>query len=148
MNKEYNLAVAFLQFRVAYSNLVATSKQLPKLDLSDNYPFFLLDFEEIAPAVQQWCVVHSTRLMQQLPERVDNPVCLSCKYLRSGLTKQGLCIGFEEMQCGVHPEIVFSVEGVRPYLLGKNINLSNLSADEIHLLYIKQTEEAYENKLD
>lgn len=146
MNKEYNLAVAFINFKGAYSKLVEASMAMPDLDVSENYPFYLLDFEEIENAVKQWCVVHATRLMKYLPERVDNPRCLGCKHLRAGLNPQGLCVGLAEEGCSVHPEIPYSKAAVIPYLTNNGVDTSQLGDDEIHLLYINKTEVAYERR--
>ena len=143
MSKEYEAAVAFLQLKSAYSNLVKATVDMHDLDLSDSYPFYLLDFEVIAPAVLQWCTIHSAKLMSQLPERVDNPVCITCKYFREGLASDGLCKGFHEMKCNTHPMIVYSKEAVTPYLQSLGIDISKLSIDELHLLYMKRTDEAY-----
>lgn len=144
MSKEYKLAVAFIQFKDAYSKLVDASMAMPDIDLSDNYPFYLLDFEEIENAVKQWCIVHASRLMRELPERVDNPRCLSCSYLRAGLAPTGLCVGMNEIQCGVHPTIVYSSDAVIPYLVGNGVSVANLNPEEIHLIYMNKTEAIYE----
>lgn len=144
MSKEYEAAVAFLQLKNAYSKLVQATLEMPDLDVRDSYPFFLLDFEAIAPAVLQWCTIHSAKLMAQLPERVDNPVCINCRFFREGLGSDGLCKGFNEMQCNTHPTIVYSKEAVMPYLQSLGIDISKLTIDELHLLYMKRTDEAYD----
>ena len=143
MSKEYEAAVAFLQLKSAYSNLVKATIDMHDLDLSDSYPFYLLDFEVIAPAVLQWCTIHAAKLMSQLPERVDNPVCITCEFFRAGLGSDGLCKGFAEIKSNTHPTIVYSKEAVIPYLASLGTDVSKLTIDEIHLLYMKRTDEAY-----
>lgn len=143
MSKEYRAAVAFLQLKNAYGKLVEVTQEMPDLDVSDSYPFFLLDFEVIAPAVLQWCTIHSAKLMAQLPERVDNPACINCAYFREGLGSDGLCKGFNEIQCNTHPTILYSKEAVTPYLRSDGTKVDALNDDELHLLYMKRTDEEY-----
>lgn len=138
------MAVAFIQFKAAFTKLAAASKALPDLDVSDSYPFYLLDYEEIAPAVAQWCTIHATRLLQQLPDQVDNPRCLECKFFRTGLDASGLCKGLAVTKCGVHPFMPFSIEAILPYLISKNINVANLTPGEAQIIYTSLAEEAYE----
>lgn len=144
MSKEYRMAVALLQFKSAFMALAAASKEMPDLDVSENYPFYLLDYEEIAPAVSQWCSIHAARLMQALPERVDNPACISCLYYRAGLLPSGLCKGAEKKRCHIHPTIVYSREAVTPYLLAQEVKVAELDDSSIHLLYMRKADEAYE----
>lgn len=143
-NRIYKMAVAFLQFKQAYSNLVDASLAMPDLDVSDAYPFYLLDFETIEPAVRQWCNIHSSRLMKLLPERVDNPTCLSCSFLRAGTGPDGFCKGLRETNCGVHPTILFSKEAVAPFLTSVGVDINKLDDEAMHLIYIQRSEEAYE----
>ena len=104
---EYMMATALLQFKKAYSDLCAASRKLPDLDVSENYPFYLLDFEDIEQAVIQWCNIHTNRLMEQVPDRVDNPACVGCSSFRVGLGANGLCKGGP---CNNYPFILFSRE--------------------------------------
>lgn len=60
-------AKALLVFKDAYNVLVTASKRLPDYDVSERYPFYLLDFEEIAPAVTQWCTVNASKLLLKVP---------------------------------------------------------------------------------
>lgn len=113
MNKEYNMATALLQFKKAYSNLVACSKAMPNLDVSKNYPFYLLDFEEIEPAVAQWCNVQAAALFAKVPDRVVNPACLSCAHFKERSPVK--CSS--EFKCINYPEIPFSKEAVSGILL-------------------------------
>lgn len=136
--REANLAVALLQLKGAWRKLCEASKALDEYDFSELYPFYLLDFENIEPAVVQWCTVHASKLMRSLPDKVDNPTCLDCAYFRSGLLPDGLCKGFYTMSCGVHPVIVFSVDQVMPALIKRGVSVGNLSVDDIHLLYMKE----------
>lgn len=144
--KNYNLAVALLQFKTAYKNLVNASKELPDLDVSEDYPFFILDFEDIEPAVTQWCTIHASRLMQNLPDKVDNPACLACAYYRIGVGANGQCRGLTSIWCGIFPAIGFSREAVTPTLLKYGVDTSKLSDNDLHLLYIKRADEIYAQK--
>ena len=140
----YKLAAALLQFKYTYSELVKASKEMPDYDFSVGYPFFLLDFEEIAPNVLQWCSMHAAELMKQLPDRVDNPACVSCKYMRSGIAASGLCKA--PIPCNHYPIIPFSRELTMPFFITQNIDIKDLSDDEMHLLYIRRMEQIYAEK--
>jgi hypothetical protein len=144
--KNYRLAVAFLQFKTAYKNLVAASKELPELNVSECYPFYLLDFEEIEPAVLQWCTIHATQLMKNLPDKVDNPACAHCAYLRAGLGPDGQCKGMTATWCGVYPYISFTKELALPVLIAANMHVADLSDNDVHLLYMKRMDEIYAQK--
>ena len=146
-SKEYDMAVALLQFKAAYQNLATASKALPEdTDLTEGYPFYLLDFVDIAPAVLQWCTLHAYAFMRQLPEQVDNPRCFTCPHYRVGLAPNGLCKEYDTVQCMVHPTMIYSKEAVIPFLLSQGYSIQELSDDELHLLYIRKAEELYEEK--
>ena len=141
INNEYKVAVAMLQFKTAYHNLVEATKSMPDLDVSNCYPFYLLDFEEIEPAVMQWCSIHAAELMKHLPERVDNPGCLACQYFRAGLTPGGICKGSENTSCGIYPTLVYMKEYIIPYMTSVGIDVTSMKEEEIHLLYLKKCED-------
>ena len=111
---EYNLAKALLDFKQAYANLVKASIAMPDLDVSEGYPFYLLNFEEIEPAVRQWCTLHANKLMETVPDRVDNPACLECKHFRCGLGTDGQC---KCGPCNNYPFVMFMREACMPALL-------------------------------
>ena len=141
INNEYKVAVAMLQFKTAYHNLVEATKSMPDLDVSNCYPFYLLDFEEIEPAVMQWCSIHAAELMKHLPERVDNPGCLACQYFRAGLTPGGICKGSENTSCGIYPDACI-YEGIHNSIYDiSRYRRNNMKEEEIHLLYLKKCED-------
>jgi hypothetical protein len=142
---EYQMATALLQFKKAYSDLCAASRKLPDLDVSENYPFYLLDFEELEQAVKQWCNTHSNKLMEQVPDRVDNPACVSCSRFRNGLGADGLCKG---EHCPVYPYILFSREACMPLLLAHYtaIELSQLDTSILHVKYIELCNKIFAEK--
>ncbi len=70
-NERKRMAVALIKFRKSYAELVLASKALPDLDVSEGYPFYLLDFEKIEPAVSQWCNLHASNLLHSLPFEVN-----------------------------------------------------------------------------
>lgn len=133
---EYEMAVALLQFKKSYIDLCKASRKLPDLDVSDCYPFYLLDFEDIETAVIQWCNLHSNKLMEQVPDRVDNPACLSCVHMRIGLGADGLCKGGP---CTVYPYILFSKEACLPALL-EHYPLAVINNDTLSALHVKYIE--------
>ena len=143
-NKEYRLAVALLQFKSAYAQLATASLEMPEYDISQSYPFYLLDFEEITPAVLQWCTIHATNLMKSLPDRVDNPACADCEHLRAGISKNGLCTA--PKSCIHYPYISYLKESVQGFFATRGIDIAGLSDNEIHLLYIRKMDDIYESR--
>lgn len=146
VNNEYEAVIALLGFATAYKKLVSITSAMPDLDLSDNYPFFLLDFEDITPSVIQWSNIHASRLMANLPDRVDNPACIGCRFLKGGLATNGLCRGQSAMNCSLYPIVPYSIEMAKAYLLSKAVNIpSNADANFIRLLYQQQIEKETED---
>lgn len=145
MNNEFKMAIALLQFKKAYKNLTDISKTLPDLDVSDSYPFYLLDFEAIQPQVAMWCDIHAARLLKEVPDKVDNPVCTSCEYFRIGLGPDGLCKAANDKKCGTYPLIVFTKEQVIPFLIsiGKEVNSETTDA-EVYIMYTSVLEVLYD----
>ena len=70
----HRLANALINFRAIFTELVDASVAVPEYDISEGYPFYLLDYEEISPAVSQWCLIHSNKLLKQLTYDVPSPV--------------------------------------------------------------------------
>lgn len=73
LTKQYLLAKSLLKFKRAYEELVEASKEMPDYDISENYPFYLLDFEAIGPAVSQWCITHYDKLISDVPVNAPSP---------------------------------------------------------------------------
>lgn len=135
-NLEYDLMVAFIRFRDAYGKLVAASTRLPNYNLGEAYPFYILDFEEIEPAVNQWCNIQISKLMKQLPERVENPACLKCRFLGKGLLKNNTCFGLEATDCGLYPYVLYDKNIVTPALQQHGIS-TDTSDEWLHLNYLQ-----------
>lgn len=142
--KEYDMAVALLQFKAAFHKLVTASKALPDLDVSEGYPFYLLDYEVIEPAVLQWCSIHAARLMEALPDVVTNPACLNCEHVGKGIGASGLCAG--NQGCGIYPVISFSVAQCKPALIAAGYNVDRLSDSEVELLYMQEVQKRVEKR--
>lgn len=142
--KEYDMAVALLQFKAAFHKLVTASKALPDLDVSEGYPFYLLDYEVIEPAVLQWCSIHAARLMEALPDVVTNPACLNCEHVGKGIGASGLCAG--NQGCGIYPVISFSSAQCKPALIAAGYNVDRLSDSEVELLYMQEVQKRVEKR--
>lgn len=140
--KEYDMAVALLQFKAAFHKLVTASKALPDLDVSEGYPFYLLDYEVIEPAVLQWCSIHAARLMEALPDIVTNPACLNCEHVGKGIGASGLCAG--NQSCGIYPVISFSPAQCKPALIAAGYAVDKLSDSEVELLYMQEVQKRVE----
>ena len=138
--KEYNAAIAFLNFRQAWKKLVDATKVMPELDVSDAYPFYLLDFENIAPAVMNWAMIHAGRLMEQIPDMVVNPVCLAngCPFMGRELNSSGQCPGAETIGCVIYPRIMYTREQVENILRMRGHDTSKLNESEVQLLYVSE----------
>lgn len=141
--RNYKFAIALLRFKTAYKELVEASKALPDYDVSELYPFYLLDYEKIEPAVLQWCTVHASKLMENLPDRVDNPACATCPHFRIGLGPDGICKGASLVTCFNHPAVPFSREVALPVMLAAGVNVTGLSDKDLHLLYMLRMDELY-----
>ncbi len=140
--KNYKLAVALLRFRTAYKELVDASTNLPDTDLGENYPFYLLDFESIVPAVTQWCTLHASRLLQGVPNKVDNPACVKCLFFKSGIAADGSCVGQQEVGCGNYPTVIFTRELAIAFLGISDIK--STSDDSLFAQYVNKMEVLYE----
>lgn len=137
-NKNYTLAVALLNFKAAYTKLTNAAAELPDLDVSEGYPFFMLDFEEIAPAVYQWCNIHAAKLMRDLPMIIKNPACTGCIYNGAGVTAGGLCVGAQQIGCNTYPEILYQRHIAVPKLTEAGIDTTDMNDDEIHFMYLNK----------
>ena len=134
----YNMAVAFIQFREAYKQLVTAADAMgDDYDISDNYPFYLLDICEIRGAVDQWCIIQADRLLQQLPDIVPNPRCVSCEHVQKVRNANGSCKYAIAKECDSFPIVPFSVQLCSPILVRNGYDISNMSAAAIELLYLK-----------
>lgn len=142
MNKEYNMAVALLQFKKAFTTLVNCSEAMPDLDLSENYPFYLLDFEQIEGTVEQWCMIHASKLMSQVPDKVVNPACLECTHFKERTPVK--CS--KEFNCINYPEIPFSKLAVSGALY-RYCDINPITGTEAEALtaYLKLTAHFGEN---
>lgn len=145
MNNEFRLAIELLRFKKSYKSLVEASKALPDLDVSESYPFYLLDFESIAPQVSMWCDIHASNLLREIPDKVDNPVCTSCEYFRIGFGPDGLCKAANDKACGAYPKIVFTREQVIPFLISQGKEVTTETTDaEVYIMYAGVLEVLYD----
>lgn len=145
-NKEYRFAIALLQFSRAWEELTQASMSLSDMDVSELYPFYLLDYEAIQPAVKQWCAHHASKILAHVPDQVYNPACVHCRYLKAGLGADGMCKGMHEMKCNNHPTIMFTPQAVLPFMYANDISTQGCSPEAIQLLYTRKVDEIYENK--
>lgn len=137
---ELEFAQALIVFSNAWEAMVKASLACTDVDVSDLYPFYLLDYEEIAPAVKAWCLHHVSILMHNAPDRVYNPDCFGCQFADAGLDPEtGLCKGYTTVGCARHPFIIFTPEAVKPFLMRQqpDIDLSNLTDTNLELLYLR-----------
>lgn len=137
-HKEYNAAVAFLNFRRAYKELVRCTKELPDLDVTEAYPFFLLDFETIEPNVLAWASIHASRLLDSCPDVVDNPACLDCEHFGIGIGADGMCKGSATKGCNNYPKILFDRRQCMPVLVKAGIYKTDMSDNDVYLLYVQE----------
>ena len=144
-SNEYRFAQALLVFSSAWEELTKASLACPEQDVSDLYPFYLLDYEEIQPAVKSWCLHHASRIMKEVPDKVYNPACVQCSYMKAGLDPTtGLCMGFNEKQCGSHPYVMFEPAVVLPFLKKLGVDTTDLKREALQLLYVRKAEEVNE----
>lgn len=147
MNKEYNLAIALLQFKRVYKELTTASKALPDIDLTEMYPFYILDFEELTDNVAAWCNIHASNILRELPDKVDNPICTQCPDFRIGLSADGLCKAVTKNACSAFPFIIFSREQVAPFMAQHNDPVRTEDSDkEVYLRYVSKLEACNEER--
>lgn len=132
---EYNLAVALLNMASSYQALCKASRKMPDYDFTPGYPWYLLDFEDIEPAVVGWARSHASKLLEMCPDIVENPSCLNCRYLGMGVGAQGLCIGQTAVGCANYPKIIFSRDLVVPALMNAGNYDARWTDEEVYLQY-------------
>ena len=137
-NNSYRLATALLSFRHAYAELTAASIAMgDDYDMSEYYPFYILDFEEIAPAVDQWAVVQAEKLLRMLPDMVINPACLACHANAVIILEHdGSCSEATSKSCINYPYIPFTAALCIPILKTYNMYAQSMSDAEVELAYI------------
>lgn len=152
MDKNYDLALALIRFRTAWKDLTDISVNV-NIDMSDGYPFYLLNFEDITPQVIQWCNIHASRLIQEAPDRIVNPSCLRCEYVFAGFANDGRCIGQKAgIDCKSYPEIPYSREMILSAMSTPSsaADMAKLTDDNLLMLYVdyintKRKEDGYEH---
>lgn len=147
-SKEYRMAKALLMFNQAYKELVAASTALPDLDVSQLYPFYLLDYEQIQPDVEQWCLFHASKIINQVPDRVPNSACASCPWLYAGVGPDGLCKGAKTTGCRQYPEMMFTRAAATTFLSSLGVDTSQMDEAVLQMVYTQKVEEVNKNAKD
>lgn len=140
-SKEYRMAKALLMFNQAFKELAAASKALPDLDVSQLYPFYLLDYEQIQPDVEQWCLFHASKIINQVPDRVPNSACASCPWLHAGIGPDGLCKGTKTTGCRQYPEMMFTRAAATTFLSSLGVDTSQMDDAVLQMVYTQKVEE-------
>lgn len=146
VDKKQRMVVALLRFNKAWEELANASKALPDLDVSDLYPFFMLDYEEIYPAVKQWCLVQASNLLSEIPDRIPNPACAFCPHVLDGLNTEGMCKGQTDVKCSQYPLIHFERTALIPFCQVQGIETEGVSDEILQLNYTRKVKEIYENQ--
>lgn len=147
LRNDYRFAQALLRFSKAWEELAAASKAVDNYDVSELYPFYLLDYEEIQSAVKAWCLHHASNLLKHVPDLVYNPACMDCPYMQTGIDPAtGCCRGHSYKECVLHPLVMFSVDTVIPFLTRCGVDIDGLSPEAIQLLYVRKVVEHNESK--
>lgn len=144
-SKAYRMAQALLMFNQAYKELTQASKALPDLDVSQLYPFYLLDFEQIQPDVEQWCLFHASKIINQVPDRVPNSACASCPWLYAGTGPDGLCKGTKTTGCRQYPEMMFTRAATTTFLSSLGVDTSQMDDAVLQMVYTQKIEEVNRN---
>lgn len=140
-SKEYRMAKALLMFNQAFKELAAASKALPDLDVSQFYPFYLLDYEQIQPDVEQWCLFHASKIINQVPDRVPNSACAGCPWLYAGVGPDGLCKGTKTTGCRQYPEMMFTRAVATTFLSSLGVDASQMDDAVLQMVYTQKVEE-------
>ena len=138
-SKEYRMAKALLMFNQAFKELAAASKALPDLDVSQLYPFYLLDYEQIQP--EQWCLFHASKIINQVPDRVPNSACAGCPWLHAGIGPDGMCKGTKTTGCRQYPEMMFTRAAATTFLSSLGVDTSQMDDAVLQMVYTQKVEE-------
>lgn len=135
----YRLAVAFIHFKNSYTEL---AKELEAAgddyDISEGYPFYLLQFESICPNVQQWCTIQADRLLSSLADFIPNPACLQCIYKNAAKAADGSCKFMSTTDCYSYPTIPFARKICTPLLLACGYDVDKMSDVEMQVAYMSE----------
>lgn len=140
-NKMYRMATALINFTAAFSELAAASKALPELDVSELYPFYLLDYEKIDVDVKQWCLHHASKLLGQVPDKVPNSACAQCPWLYAGLDHDGQCKGRKTTGCSQFPQTVFQRSSAAAFLSHYGFDPTKYDDGVLQAYYVKTIKE-------
>lgn len=140
-NKMYRMATALINFTTAFSELAAASKALPELDVSELYPFYLLDYEKIDVDVKQWCLHHASKLLGQVPDKVPNSACAQCPWLYAGLDHDGQCKGRKTTGCNLFPQTVFQRSSAAAFLSHYGFDPTKYDDGVLQAYYVKTIKE-------
>lgn len=140
-NKMYRMATALINFTAAFSELAAASKALPELDVSELYPFYLLDYEKIDVDVKQWCLHHASKLLGQVPDKVPNSACAQCPWLYAGLDHDGQCKGRKTTGCNLFPQTVFQRSSAAAFLSHYGFDPTKYDDGVLQAYYVKTIKE-------
>lgn len=140
-SKEYRMAQALLMFNQAFKELTLASKALPDMDVSQFYPFYLLDYEQIQPDVEQWCLFHASKIINQVPDRVPNSACAGCPWLYAGIGPDGLCRGTKTTGCRQYPEMMFTRAAATTFLSSLGVDTSQMDDAVLQMVYTQKVEE-------
>ena len=140
-NKMYRMATALINFTAAFSALAAASKALPELDVSELYPFYLLDYEKIDVDVKQWCLHHASKLLGQVPDKVPNSACAQCPWLYAGLDHDGQCKGRKTTGCNLFPQTVFQRSSAAAFLSHYGFDPTKYDDGVLQAYYVKTIKE-------
>ena len=140
-NKMYRMATALINFTAAFSELAAASKALPDLDVSELYPFYLLDYEKIDVDVKQWCLHHASKLLGQVPDKVPNSACAQCPWLYAGLDFDGQCKGRKTTGCNLFPQTVCQRSSAAAFLSHYGFDPTKYDDGVLQAYYVKTIKE-------
>jgi hypothetical protein len=114
---------ALANFAVAWSNLTKLTAEDDDLDLTEAYPFYLLNFEEITPNVVQWCKLNISKLIKGSAGKmlIMNPDCIQCDNV-------GKC---GSLDCQLHTYIPFDKEKMTKCLSSAGYEVDKSTPEEI-----------------
>lgn len=131
----YKLLTAAIQFRDAYKNLCKVYNMLPDADFTEQYPLGQIDLfdKNTCDGLTAWINCQTTKLINNLPDRVVNPACLTCllskkKVLESerrlvgplkvATKPDGSCaLSWQHGNCCHYPYVVFDVPMIKSFLM-------------------------------
>lgn len=118
-----SVAAALLRFSAAWNALTELTKKDSEMDLSLNYPFGYIDFEQLTEAVQIWAASNANALRENIHVMIINPDCIAnCPNWQQAYLHplDGSCSASEKSICTRDLMVAYDPIKIRTWLIQNN----------------------------